>query len=177
MAEHAEGVFHSESTKEALELMPTGLFLLTAAHNGEDNWQFVQRGLGITAGPPTIVVVVLSPRNKTTELVDGSGEFGLAVCSPHHADFVDRSRGMSGHKTEDKFADMGIERLPAKRISAPLVAGSFVNMECVVRDKLPIGDRIMYISEVLELYHDPTTEPLIHYERKVYRFLQDEPIG
>jgi len=63
-----EGVFHSEPTKEALELMPTGLFLLTAAHDGEDNWQFVQRGLGITSGPPTILVVVLSPRNKTTEL-------------------------------------------------------------------------------------------------------------
>src|SRR4051812_46052055 len=52
MVEHAEGVFPSEPTKEALELMPTGLFLLPAPHDGEDNWQFVQRGLGITAGPP-----------------------------------------------------------------------------------------------------------------------------
>ena len=52
--------YHDENTREALEIIPTGLFLLTAAHDGQDNWQFVQRGLGITAGPPTIVLVVLS---------------------------------------------------------------------------------------------------------------------
>ncbi len=175
--DHGYYGYHTVPTREALELMPTGLFLLTAAHDGQDNWQFVQRGLGITAGPPTIVLVVLSPSNRTTELVEASGEFGLAVCSPRQASLVIPSRGVSGHTVDDKFAAVGIERIPATRIKAPLIAGAFANLECVVRAKHPAGDRIMYVAEVLAMHHDPTTEPVAHYVRKIYRFLQDPPIG
>src|SRR6266513_2572457 len=77
----SDSPYRDEDTREALEIIPTGLFLLTAAHEGQDNWQFVQRGLGITAGPPTIVLVALSPSNRTTELLDASGQFGLMICS------------------------------------------------------------------------------------------------
>lgn len=169
--------YHDVETREALEIMPTGLFLLTAAHDGQDNWQFVQRGLGITAGPPTIVLVVLSPANRTTELVEATGEFGLAICSPRQAPMVDRSRGMSGHQVADKFAAIGLVRVPATRIRAPLIADSFANLECVVRDRVPAGDRVMYVAEVVALHHDPTLEPLVHYQKGVYRFLQDRPVG
>jgi flavin reductase len=176
-AQRPERGYHEEPTREALEIIPTGLFLLTAAHDGQDNWQFVQRGLGITAGPPTIVLVVLSPSNKTTELVEASGEFGLSVCSPDQADLVVRSRGLTGHKVEDKFAAVGLERIPSTHIGAPLIANAFATMECVVQHRYPAGDRIMYVGEVLSLRHDPGTEPLVHYEKKIYRFLQDPAIG
>ena len=173
---HGQG-YHDVDTREALEIIPTGLFLLTAAHEEQDNWQFVQRGLGITAGPPTIVLAVLSPRNFTTELVEASGEFGLAICSPQQAELVVRSRGLTGHKIEDKFAAVGLERVPATRIKAPLIAHAFATLECEVRARYPAGDRTMFVAEVLALHHDPTTEPLVHYEKKIYRFLQDPPIG
>ena len=26
-------------------------------------------------------------------------------------------------------------------------------------------------------YHDPTTEPVVHYNKVIYRFMQDPPIG
>jgi len=169
--------FHPVDTREALEFMPTGLFLLTAAHNGQDNWQFVQRGLPISAGPPTTVMVILSHSNRTTELVDAAGEFGLAICAPRQAEMVVGSRGVSGHKVEDKFAQFGMERLPATHIQAPLIAGSYANLECRVVKTLDLGDRSAYVAEVLAMYHNPSTEPLVHYARKIYRFLQDDPIG
>ena len=57
------------------------------------------------------------------------------------------------------------------------VAGAFAVMECEVQARYPAGDRMMYVAEVLAMGHDPSTEPLIHYEKKVYRFLQDPAIG
>jgi flavin reductase (DIM6/NTAB) family NADH-FMN oxidoreductase RutF len=169
--------YHDVETREALEIIPTGLFLLTAAHEGQDNWQFVQRGLGITAGPPTIILVVLSPSNRTTELVEASGQFGLAICSREQAELVVRSRGLTGHNVTDKFAAVGLERVPATRIRAPLIADAFAVLECEVQARYPAGDRMMYVAEVLAMRHDPAREPLIHYEKKVYRFLQDPAIG
>ena len=173
---HGSG-FHEVDTKEAIELMPSGLFLLTAAHDGQDNWQFVQRGLGIDAGPPTTVLVVLSHRNRTTELVEASGEFGLAICSQRQADVVIASRGVSGHTVDDKFEALGLVRLPARHIKAPLIDESFANLECRVAEKLVGDNRTVYIAEVLAMYHNQAFEPTVHYAKKIYRFLQDPPIG
>jgi flavin reductase (DIM6/NTAB) family NADH-FMN oxidoreductase RutF len=169
--------YHTVDTSEALELMPTGLFLLTAAHEGQDNWQFVQRGLPISGGPPTTVAVILSHRNRTTELVEASGAFGLAICSPTQAQMVIGSRGVTGHNVDDKFAQFGMERLPAQHIGAPLIADAFANLECRVVNRLVLDDRTIYVAEVLAMYHNPTTEPLVHYAKEIYRFLQDPPIG
>ena len=177
MATSEMSEFHAVDAKEATELMPTGLFLLTASYGGQDNWQFVRRGLGLNAGPPTTLLVVLSHRNRTTELVDASGEFGLAICSPRQAEIVIGSRGVTGHTVDDKFEPFGLVRLPAKHIKAPLIADSFANMECRVIDTHPVGDRSVYVAEVLAMYHNPSSEPTVHYVRKIYRFLQDPPIG
>src|SRR4029453_12784373 len=100
--EYTEG-----ATAEALDLIPTGLFMVTAAHDGQDNWQFVQRGLGVTAGPPTIVLIALSPGNRTTELLDASGQFGFMICSQEQGRRVREVSRMSGHNVEDKFAKAG----------------------------------------------------------------------
>src|SRR5947209_17869841 len=109
MAPGEASAFHEIATREVLDLMPSGLFLLTAAHDGADNWQFVQRGLQLDGGPPATIMVVLSQRNRTTELVEASGEFGLAVCSPAHAALVVASRGVTGHTSPDKFAQLGLQ--------------------------------------------------------------------
>jgi len=164
-------------TKEALDLIPTGLFIVAAAHGGQDNWQFVQRGLGITAGPPTIVLVALSPTNRTTELVEASGQFGLMICSKEQGQNVRSISRLSGHNVADKFAEAGLVRVPATRIAAPLIAGAFATMECEVRAKHSAGDRMLYLGEVLTMHVDQSTEPTIHYVKKIYRFLQDPAIG
>ena len=165
------------STTEALDLIPTGLFIVTAAHGGQDNWQFVQRGLGITAGPPTIVLVALSPGNRTTELLDASGQFGFMICSVEQGRRVREISRMSGHDVEDKFAAASFVRVPATRIAAPLIAGAFATMECEVRARYPAGDRMLYLGEVLTMRHNPATEPTVHYVKKIFRFLQDPAIG
>src|SRR4051812_5769391 len=104
MTTTAERGYHEIETSEVMELFPTGLCLVTAAHDGQDNWQFVQRGLPITAGPPALVLAVLSDRNRTTELLNESGEFGMAICSIFQGDTVAQARKVgSGRNVDDKF--------------------------------------------------------------------------
>src|SRR5205823_756437 len=102
MASDTGEEYRQVPTAEALDLIPTGLFIVTAAHDGQDNWQFVQRGLGITAGPPTIVLIALSPGNRTTELLDASGQFGFMICSLEQGRAVRSVSRISGHNVEDK---------------------------------------------------------------------------
>ena len=165
------------ATPQTIDLMPSGLFLMTAAHEGRDNWQFVVRGLGITAGPPTIVVVGLSTRNLTTQLAEASAEFVLAVCSTAQAAAVAQSRGLTGRDTVDKFAVVGLQRLPATQVRAPLIAGAHACLECRIQGKFPAGDRHMYVAEVVALHHDPVALPLVHYHGLVYGFLDRQALG
>ena len=65
--------------RETLNIMPAGLFLVTAAHDGRDNWQFVVRAIGMVPGPPALVAVGLNLRNLTSQLAEASGEFVLTV--------------------------------------------------------------------------------------------------
>jgi flavin reductase (DIM6/NTAB) family NADH-FMN oxidoreductase RutF len=166
-------MYQRVATPQAIDLMPAGLFLMTAAHEGRDNWQFVVRGLGITAGPPTIVLVGLSPRNLTTQLADASGEFVLAVCSTAQAPIVARSRGLTGHEVGDKFAVVGLRRLPATQVRAPLIADAHACLECRIQHKFPAGDRQMYVAEVVALHYDPSCPPVVHYDHRVYSFLSE----
>jgi flavin reductase (DIM6/NTAB) family NADH-FMN oxidoreductase RutF len=177
MAPDAGAEYVEAASAEALDLIPTGLFIVTAAHDGQDNWQFVQRGLGITAGPPTIVLVALSPGNRTTELLDASGQFGFMICSLEQGRRVREVSRLSGHDVADKFTEAGLVRLPATRIAAPLLAGAFATMECEVRDRFKAGDRTLYVGEVLTMQVNRQTEPTVHYVRKIFRFLQDPAVG
>ena len=169
-------MYQQEETREAIDVMPAGLFVMTAAHEGRDNWQFVVRGLGITAGPPTIVVVGLSPRNFTTQLAEASGEFVLAVCSTAQAPLVVQSRGLTGREAEDKFSVVGLRRQPATQVQAPLIADAHACLECRIQHKVPVGDRELYVAEVVALHQDSGAPPLVHYDHHVYDFL-GAPLG
>jgi len=166
-------MYEQAATPQSIDVMPAGLFIMTAAHEGRDNWQFVVRGLGITGGPPTIVLLGLSERNFTTQLATQSGEFVLVVCSAAQAEAVEKSRGMSGRNTDDKFAEVGLRRLPATAVAAPLVADAHACMECRIQGTFPAGDRTMYVAEVVALHVDHAAPPLVHYDKYVYRFLDD----
>jgi len=177
MASDTGGDYRETPPAEALDLIPTGLCIFTEGQEGQDNWQFVQRGLGITAGPPTIVLVALSPGNRTTELLDASGQFGFMICSAEQGRRVREVSRLSGHSVEDKFAEAGFTRVAATRIAAPLIAGAFATMECEVRHKYEAGDRLLYVGEVLTMRVNRDTEPTVHYVKKIFRFLQDPAIG
>jgi len=170
-------MYEPAPTPRTIDLMPAGLFIMTAAHEGRDNWQFVVRGLGITDGPPTIVVVGLSLRNYTTALAEAAGEFVLVVCSARQAAAVAASRGLKGREMEDKFASVGLERLPARKVQAPLIAGAHACLECRIQSRFPAGDRELFVAEVVELHVDAATPPIVHYDHQVFGFDLTAPLG
>ena len=58
--------------------------------------------------------------------------------------------------TPDKFAALGLTALPAERVSAPLVAECFANLECKVTDTRLVNKYNLFILEVLKGWRDPT---------------------
>ena len=119
---------------QAYRVTPTGLYLISTAHEGKRNVQFAFRALGISDEPP-LLLIGIQDKNFSREVIQKSGEFVVNVCSENQLHAVDKSRTLSGRNVEDKFFALGLETIPAnrcKRRSWPAVtpmsnAGSCMN--------------------------------------------------
>lgn len=54
----------------------------------------------------------------------------------------------------DKFKEMKLTPLKAKEVKAPLIQESPVNLECRVREILPLGSHHMFLADVAAVHAD-----------------------
>lgn len=152
----------------AYRVTPTGLYLISTAHQGKRNVQFAFRALGLTVDPP-LLVIGIQVDNFSRELIQKSGEFVVNVCSQNQLHAVDKSRDLSGRNVEDKFVALGLETLPAKHVQAPLVAGCHANVECKLVNTMELEGLYLFVGQVLASYIDDQVQPVARLAGKTFR--------
>src|SRR5215475_2678363 len=157
----------------AYRVTPTGLYLISTAHQGKRNVQFAFRALGISDEPP-LLVVGIQDKNFSREIIQKSGEFVINVCSQKQLHAVDKSRDLSGRNVEDKFVSLGLDTLAAKHVQAPLVAGCHANVECKVVNQLELDGLYLFVGQALASYIDEQVPPVARLAGKIFRL--DGPI-
>jgi len=70
--------------------------------------------------------------------------------------------GVRSGRDYDKFKEMQLTPVMSKNVPAPLIAESPVNIECRVKQIIPLGSHDMFLAEVVsvqadEQYLDPET--------------------
>jgi flavin reductase (DIM6/NTAB) family NADH-FMN oxidoreductase RutF len=60
--------------------------------------------------------------------------------------------GTTSGKDTDKFAALGLDKLPAAIVSAPLVAVCPINLECQVRHTMQLGSHDLFVAEVVKVH-------------------------
>ncbi len=158
---------------QAYRATPTGLYLISTAHQGKRNVQFAFRALGLSDEPP-LLMIGIQDKNFSREMIQKSGEFVLNVCSQSQLRAVDKSRDLTGRTTDDKFLALGLDTLPAKLVQAPLVAGCHANVECRVVHEFTLDGLFLFVGEALASYVDDQTPPVGRLAGKTFRF--DGPI-
>ena len=158
---------------QAYRVTPTGLYLISTAHQGKRNVQFAFRALGLTVDPPLLVVGIQAD-NFSREVIQKSGEFVINVCAQGKLHAVDKSRDMSGRNVEDKFIALGLETIPAKHVQAPLVAGCHANVECKLVNEMALDGLYLFVGQALASYVDNETPPVGRLAGKTFRL--DGPI-
>ncbi len=92
------------------------------------------------------VVVGLSKQHFTQELVEASGAFALHLLAEDHLELVWRF-GLESGRDRDKMADMTVT---IGATGSPLLAEAIGWLDCRVETRLDIGDRVIYVAEVVE---------------------------
>ena len=120
--EHAEAI---------LKQLSKGAFL-NAAAEGKQNTMTIGWGqLGFQWGMPTFAVMVRASR-YTKEFLDKNPVFTVSV--PVN-DGYQKALGLCGTKSGrdiDKYAAAGLELAPAQAVSAPIIKGAGLHIECEV---------------------------------------------
>lgn len=107
---------------------------------------------GIMNSEPPVVYIGVRPVGRHSyRLIRESGEYVINLPSAGQAKVVDYCGTVSG-KDVNKFKETGLTPVPASRVQAPLIAECPVNVECKVRQVLPLGTHDVFIADVLAVH-------------------------
>jgi flavin reductase (DIM6/NTAB) family NADH-FMN oxidoreductase RutF len=92
------------------------------------------------------VLIGLARQHHTWELVEASGAFGLHLLGDEHLDLVWRF-GLHSGRELDKLAEVSTQ---TGVTGCPLLTDALGRLECRVEARLDMGDRTLYVAEVLD---------------------------
>ena len=104
--------------------------------------------------PPQLACVV-GDANYGFAALRATGECVIAIPARKLATTMVKVGNWSGRNVTDKFAVFGLTRTPAKRVTPPLVADCFANLECKVIDARFVAKYCLFVIEVVQASIDP----------------------
>lgn len=128
--------------------------MVSSAYGDTQNVMTAAWSTPVDFSPPKILVVI-DKNAYTRELIAASGEFTVSVPTKAIAKQAWQAGSSSGREI-NKFEVYGIEKLPAKKVSAPLIQGCLGCLECrLVPDPHTQILYDMVIGEVVAAWADP----------------------
>lgn len=138
---------YEQITADLLNRIDRELWLVTAADGARRGGliaTFVCQASLVESLPR--MLVALAKHHHTWQLIEASGAFGLHLLGRKHLDLVWRFGLESGRDT-DKFAGLATE---TAKTGAPLLADAFGWLDCRVEARFDMGDRTIYVAEIVD---------------------------
>ena len=134
-------------------LEPGPVVLLTTAHKGRANVMTMSWHMMVEFEPPLIACVV-GNANYSHKALRATKECVIAIPALNLAPVVVEIGNCSGQDV-DKFKRFCLTPELAERVTPPLVAECFANLECRVIDTRLVNTFNIFILEVLKAWIDP----------------------
>ncbi len=129
-------------------LYPLPVVMVSCQRPGERPDIVTAAWCGTVCTDPPMVSVSLKPSRYSWGIVHETGEFVINLTTAKLTQAADFCGVRSGRDT-DKFASVHLTAQPSRRITAPGIAESPVNIECRVRQEIPLGSHTMFLAEVV----------------------------
>ena len=108
---------------------------------------------GTVCTNPPMVSISVRPERYSYQILKETGEFVINLTTEELALATDYC-GVKSGRDVDKFREMGLNPLQAREVQAPLIAESPVNIECRVREVIPLGSHDMFLADVVAVHAD-----------------------
>lgn len=108
---------------------------------------------GVVNSAPPMIGIAVRPSRYSYRIMKESKEFVVNIPSERLLRVTDFC-GVASGRDVNKFEATGLTPNPSQEIRAPLIAECPVNLECVVRQILPLGSHDLFIGEIVALHVD-----------------------
>lgn len=108
---------------------------------------------GTINSDPAMTYISVRPSRHSYNIIKNSGEFIINVTTEELA-FATDFCGVRSGKDIDKFAQMNLTPEKASFVKCPAIKESPINIECKVKDIIPLGTHDMFISEIISVMAD-----------------------
>jgi flavin reductase (DIM6/NTAB) family NADH-FMN oxidoreductase RutF len=115
--------------------------------DGNDN-VFTVAWTGTVCTNPPMTYISVRPSRHSYNMIKESGEFVLNLTTEDLA-FATDYCGVKSGKDIDKFKELNLEIFESKNVKCPSLELSPVNMECKVKQIIPLGSHDMFLAEVV----------------------------
>lgn len=129
-------------------LYPVPPVMVSCAREGERPNIITVAWAGTVCSDPAMVSVSLRPSRYSYEILCETGEFVVNLVTKELAYAADYCGVVSGRDV-DKFRKTKLTPLPSRHIRAAGIAESPVNIECRVKERIPLGSHDLFLAEVL----------------------------
>lgn len=153
------------------------LMVSSGKFNGEKNIMTLS-WTGTLNTSPAMTYVSVRPERHSYKLIKDTGEFVLNLITKSLVKKTDMC-GLKSGKDIDKFEYLNLTAEKGLTLDCPVIKESPLNIECKVKDIIPLGTHHMFIGEIVgvmveESYInknktiDLNKEPLICYSNREY---------
>ena len=108
---------------------------------------------GTICSDPAMCYISVRPERHSYEIIKRTGEFVINLTTEALARATDWCGVRSG-KDYDKWREMGLTPAPATIVNAPIIDQAPINIECRVKQIIPLGTHDMFIAEVVNVIVD-----------------------
>lgn len=132
-------------------LNPTPVVLVSCGSSPEEYNIVTVAWTGTVCSDPPLCYISLRPSRLSYDLIKQSGEFVINLVSQEMAAVTDWCGVKSGRQYH-KFLETGLTPVRGKQVTAPIISEAPVNIECRVKEIIPLGTHDMFLSEVLAVH-------------------------
>ena len=102
---------------------------------------------------PSMAYISVKPERYSYNLIKNSKEFVINLTTKELVRAVDFCGVRSGRDV-DKFKEMKLTKEKGKKVNAPLIKESPVNIECKLKEIITLGSHHMFMAEVVGVHVD-----------------------
>ncbi len=132
-------------------LFPCPVVLVTSV-DSEGNPNIVTLAwAGTVCSDPPMLGLGIRPHRYSYKLIEDSGEFVVNLPTVDILKEVDFC-GMVSGKDVDKFSETRLTPEPAEKVKPPLILECPVNIECILKRKIPLGVHHLFLGEIVSVH-------------------------
>jgi flavin reductase (DIM6/NTAB) family NADH-FMN oxidoreductase RutF len=160
-----EGDTMNEDLLNATRLVPCSAVLVSVETEGRQD-AMTATAMFVSEDPP-LFTVSLAKHILSHELMERAGQFALNVTSTDQVELA-KQLGYTHGKDVDKFEKFGISTEKSTKITAPLIQGSYANIECKVINSFSAINYTVFLAEVVAYKVDENLIPMAWHSNKYF---------